>query len=57
MKIDYDWGNAPKKSMLRFRAWRWFIGKITYGGVPMHMSNHYHKEHWPDADEPQGKLF
>lgn len=53
MKIDYNWNNPPKRGLLRFKAWRWFIGKITYGGVPNHMSDHYNRDHfWPDPDEP-----
>ena len=50
MKIDYNWGKPPKKR----RNWRLpFRSKP----VPMHMSNHYVREHFHPEDDPQGKLF
>lgn len=54
MQINWDIKN-PVVPTRRARAWRWFIGKLTYGGVPLHMSDHYHRDHFhPDN---QGKLF
>lgn len=55
MNIDYDWGNPPKPRLLRFKAWRWLIGKLTYGGAPMCHSNHYVRSHFHDDGQP--KLF
>lgn len=54
MKVDYDWGSPPKpKGLLRFRAWHWLIGKITYGGAPMCHSNHYRRESFHDDGSPR----
>ena len=54
MKIDYNWKDEPVKKVHGLSG---FINWFRHKPVPMHMSNHYHKEHWPDADDPQGKLF
>ena len=54
MGINWDIKH-PVTLPRRVMAWRWFIGKLTYGGVPLHMSSHYKREHF--VDDPQGKLF
>lgn len=60
MKIDYNWGNPPVKGnrftrWLRTWAYMWYDRRKV--GVPLHMSNHYVREHFHPEDDPQAKLF
>lgn len=51
MNIDYNWGSPPKTN----RVTAWFKRVFGHKPVPLHMSNHYVKEHF-DPDAPP-KLF
>lgn len=54
MKIDWsNWGTVLPKKVSRVRKFLRSIFRNT--NVPLHMSNHYVREHF--VDDKQGKLF
>lgn len=58
MQIDYEWGKPPKvgnKFTRWLRTWRYM--RLDRRTTPLHMSNHYVREHFHPEDDPQHKLF
>lgn len=55
MKIDYDWGREPKAKTCAVA--RMFRRLTSRRPTPLHMSNHYVRDHFHPEDESQGKLF